>query len=78
MKRYKWVDGNMKGLLVMKSDSLEKFEPQSDETNWTKILINFLVGCGFISAVVYIFMTNVNKVGKLKQQQVNLEMEQSF
>ena len=62
----------------MKSDSLEKFEPQREETNWTKILINFLLGCTVMAAVVYIFLTNYNKIGTLKQQQVTLEMEQEL
>jgi len=76
--RYEWVNGNMKGLIVMKSDSLAKFEPQQNETNWTKVMISFLTATGIFGAILYVIISNVNKVGKLKQQQVNLEMEQSF
>jgi len=66
MERGKWVSENMKGLLVMKTDSLAKFEPERNETNWSKILINFLIGSGIIGAVAYIIITNASKVGTLK------------
>ena len=50
----------------MDSDSLDDLEPERDKINWINYLISFLMGCGIIAAVTFVFINNVNKVGKLK------------
>ena len=56
----------MKGLIVMKEDSLGNFEPENEETNWQKIIISSLLATGLIAAIIYVILTNLNKVGTLK------------
>ena len=51
----------------MKSASLEKLEAaEKDETEWIKIIISFLTGLGFLTAVIYVFYSNYDKIGNLK------------